>query len=75
MILYLDITWRSRRGSWLFALVFMVMMMGGGPRPAGAAESTPAPAFTLPSSMGGAVQLADYLGERPILLAFYMGDF
>ncbi len=75
MILHHDIPWRFRRGSWLFGLVFIFVMMGGWPGPAGATENTPAPAFTLPSSMGGAVQLADYLGERPILLAFYMGDF
>lgn len=74
-MLHNDIPVRFRRGSWLLGLVFILVMVGGWLGPAGAAEKIPAPAFTLPSSMGGAVQLADYLGERPIMLAFYMGDF
>ena len=74
-MLHNDIPLHSRRRAWLLGLVLILVMMGGRSGPAGAAEKTPAPAFTLPSSMGGAVQLADYLGERPIMLAFYMGDF
>lgn len=74
-MLYNDILLRARGWFCLLGLVSILVMMGGWPGPAGAAENKPAPAFTLPSSMGGAVQLADYLGERPILLAFYMGDF
>lgn len=75
MILHNDISRHSRRGSWIVGLVFIVVIMGGGLGPVGAAENTPAPSFTLPSSMGGPVKLADYLGESPVLLAFYMGDF
>jgi len=32
----------------------------------------PAPAFTLQDSDGHSVNLADYLGRKPVLLVFYM---
>ena len=32
----------------------------------------PAPAFTLPTSDGGALSLADYQGQQPVLLFFHM---
>jgi hypothetical protein len=31
-----------------------------------------APAFSLPTSDGGTVSLADYVGEQPVLLYFHM---
>ncbi len=30
-----------------------------------------APEFTLPDGKGGKVNLADYLGKQPLVLAFY----
>ncbi len=67
------ISLRFRRWSWLLSIVFM--LVGGWSGLTAAAETKPAPAFTLPSSTGGTVQLADYLGKSPILLVFYMGNF
>ena len=32
----------------------------------------PAPDFTLPSTDGSSVSLADYKGEKPVLLFFHM---
>lgn len=32
----------------------------------------PAPDFTLPTADGGAVALADYTGQQPVLLYFHM---
>jgi peroxiredoxin len=40
-----------------------------------AEQSAPAPPFTLASASGEPIQLADYLGQQPVVLAFYMGDF
>ena len=39
------------------------------------AEKGLAPAFTLPSATGETINLTDFLGQQPIMLAFYMGDF
>jgi cytochrome oxidase Cu insertion factor (SCO1/SenC/PrrC family) len=39
---------------------------------AAAREGDPAPPFVLRDSEGRQVSLADYLGQRPILLVFYM---
>ena len=40
--------------------------------PVGAGE--PAPEFTLPAVDGsGAVSLADYRGQKPVVLVFYRG--
>ena len=38
----------------------------------GLSVGDPAPAFTLPDAMGGSVSLADYEGERPVLVYFHM---
>nr|WP_281377057.1 redoxin domain-containing protein [Deinobacterium chartae] len=35
----------------------------------------PAPEFTLPSSMGGEVSLADFRGKQHVVLVFYPLDF
>jgi hypothetical protein len=40
-----------------------------------AEQSAPAPPFTLASASDKQIQLADYLGQQPVVLAFYMGDF
>ncbi|MCC7106137.1 MAG: redoxin domain-containing protein [Chloroflexi bacterium] len=34
-----------------------------------------APDFTLPASDGRTIHLADHLGRRPIVLAWYLFDF
>ena len=34
-----------------------------------------APDFTLPSTTGGPIGLAQYRGERPVVLAFYVLDW
>jgi len=39
---------------------------------AGLAVGDTAPAFTLPTSTGGAVSLADYKDQQPVLLYFHM---
>ena len=40
-----------------------------------AEQSSLAPRFTLPSTSGEQVALADYLGKQAVVLVFYMGDF
>ncbi len=48
-----------------------------GDAPAGDAAldvGDPAPDFTLPTANGGAVSLADYKGQQPVLLYFHMAD-
>lgn len=77
----------SRRRPWLLG-TFIILMMGGvwsgllGQHAAttrqavvSAAEDRMAPAFALPSTTGDAVNSSDYVGQQPVLLAFYMGDF
>ena len=77
----------SRRRPWLLGTL-MILMMGGvwsellGPHAAtigqavvSAAEDRVAPAFSLPSTTGDAVNSSEYVGQQPVLLAFYMGDF
>lgn len=34
-----------------------------------------APDFTLPSTTGGPIGLAQYRGEQPVVLAFYVLDW
>lgn len=34
-----------------------------------------APDFTLPSTQGGTVHLADYIGKTPVVLAFFPAAF
>ena len=77
--------WCLRRWLWSILVVFSVSGVGwwltwdqhshGGQRQSHAVEGYPAPAFTLPSSTGGSVDLAAYLGRQPVVLIFYMGDF
>ena len=77
----------SRRRPWLLGTL-IILMMGGiwsgllglhaattGPAVVSAAEDRMAPAFALPSTTGDAVNSSDYVGQYPMLLAFYMGDF
>lgn len=49
-------------------------------QPAGPPSSTlkvgdTAPDFTLPSTQGGTVHLADYLGKNTVVVAFYVASF
>lgn len=56
-------------------LAIAIGVVGAG---AGAAElsvGTVAPAFALPASTGGTVRLADFVGRRHVILAFYIRDF
>lgn len=78
----------QRLGPWLIGLVLLLVGAGiflwspwsqPGSVPPGAMiaadQSAPAPPFTLASTTGEQIQLADYLGQQPVVLAFYMGDF
>lgn len=48
--------------------------MSANGRPAPVAPGEPAPDFTLPAAHGeGAVSLADYRGQSPLLLALFRG--
>jgi len=38
-------------------------------------EGDKAPDFTLPSTQGGTVHLADYIGKSPVVLAFFPAAF
>ena len=77
----------SRRWAWFLGTLITLMMSGvwsgllgqhaatTGQAVVSAAEDRKAPSFALPSTTGDAVNSSDYVGQRPILLAFYMGDF
>jgi len=78
----------QRQWPWRVALIILVVGVGTllwspwsqpGRVPPGtiiaAEQSAPAPPFTLASASGEPIQLADYLGQQPVVLAFYMGDF
>jgi cytochrome oxidase Cu insertion factor (SCO1/SenC/PrrC family) len=70
--------------AWVIVAALLLSACGGGSKkeekPAasnGAAQSRlkigeAAPGFTLPSSAGGTVSLADYKGKQPVLLFFHM---
>ncbi len=75
-----------RRWPWLLGTL-VILMMGGVwsgllvPHAAStgqavvSAEDRMAPAFALSSSTGDVVNSSDHVGQHPVLLAFYMGDF
>jgi hypothetical protein len=78
----------QRRQPWLMGLILLLMAAGiliwspwsqPGSVPPGAIiaadQSVPAPPFTLANTTGEQIKLADYLGQQPVVLAFYMGDF
>ena len=79
----------QRQWPWRVALIIIILIGVGtllwspwsqpGRVPPGAIiaaeQSAPAPLFTLASASGEPIQLADYLGQQPVVLAFYMGDF
>ena len=78
----------QRRWPWPVAFILLLLGVGAllwfpgrqsGTIPPGtiiaAEHSAPAPPFTLPSTAGERVKLAEYLGEQPVVLVFYMGDF
>ena len=67
----------ARAFGWLLVGAALVIAAAvTGPGSAVAVEiGEPAPNFTLPSSMGGDVSLADFHGKKWVLLEFYGADF
>jgi uncharacterized lipoprotein YajG len=57
--------------SLLGALLFAVLLHGCGTQQADLAVGEPAPAFSLPTSVGSTQTLAAYQGQ-PVLLYFHM---
>jgi hypothetical protein len=77
---------RSRRWFPVTALAVSVVLLGFAgyfnfvlarvptPRPA-FVVGQPAPDFTLPDAAGRPVKLADYRGQKPVVLVFYRGSW
>ncbi|HSO26806.1 MAG TPA: redoxin domain-containing protein [Anaerolineales bacterium] len=65
-----------RKVSWLLTfLLFALLGLAGcasSDETANLAVGDPAPEFRLPSAAGQEVALADFVGERPVLLYFHM---
>jgi hypothetical protein len=53
-------------------LIALLLLGAQGCRNQTAPPEPQAPAFTLPSALGGEVSLRDYLGQQPVLLYFHM---
>ena len=76
--------WRGRHWLTLTAFTLCVLLLGfatffnfvatrvPGTRPA-LVVGQPAPDFTLPDATGRPVRLADYRGQKPVVLVFYRG--
>ena len=67
---------RNNKGLYLIrtVLVGVILLMTAGPSMA-LKIGDKAPDFDLPSSTGQSIKLADYLGEKPVVLFFYIGAF
>ncbi len=59
----------------IFWLLVGVFGAGASAGAAGPGVGDVAPAFALPASTGGTVRLADFAGNRHVVLAFYIKDF
>lgn len=57
------------------AIVIGLLGAAVGANAAGPRVGEVAPAFALPASTGGTVRLADFAGNRHVVLAFYIKDF
>jgi hypothetical protein len=62
----------KRQSLIVLLLVALLALTLQGCDKAGLAVGDTAPAFTLPTSTGGSVSLADYKGQQPVLLYFHM---
>lgn len=56
----------------LIPLALVLATAESAPRPQ---VGQPAPPFALPASSGGTVQLADFLGKKTVVLAFFPKAF
>lgn len=76
--------WRARHWSTVTALAVTVLLLGAGaffnfvamrvpPGPTALVVGRPAPDFTLPDATGRPVRLADYRGQKPVVLVVYRG--
>jgi hypothetical protein len=65
-------TRRKRLIIFAFVTLLGLFLQGCGTSQASLTVGADAPAFTLPTSAGGAVSLADYRGRQPVLLYFHM---
>lgn len=59
----------------LFAASFASALLGQTPGSSTLKVGDTPPDFTLPSTEGGKVHLADYLGKRTVVLAFFPAAF
>jgi hypothetical protein len=67
---------RGRQRRWWLSLIGVLLMSGVGWWLYGQRVADDmAPAFTLPSTTGGAGALDQYRGRQPVVLVFYMGEF
>lgn len=56
----------------LMCLALAITLLPACSTPEEGAIGAKAPDFTLPSTDGGSVSMADYNGEKPVLLFFHM---
>jgi len=68
---------RLLKSATLAASVCMALLAQapGGPPSSTLKVGDAAPDFTLPSTEGGTVHLADYIGKNTVVLAFYVASF
>ena len=60
---------------WCVFAVFGGAMLAQAPATSALKAGDKAPDFTLPSTTGGTVHLADYLGKSTVVLAFFPAAF
>ena len=61
-----------RHAGWLALAAVIALLLAGCAPAAEETSGADAPDFTLPTSDGGQVSLADYQGQQPVLLYFHM---